>query len=68
MVCLQIHPRVSDIRNEKFESCTMQSEAECIKNNFKFIISTASGCICKQTTNPFNVKTEFAACKARYMT
>ena len=39
----------------------MRSEAECIKNNFKFIISTTSGYICKQTTNPFNEKTEFAA-------
>ena len=25
--------------------------AECIKNNFEFIISPASGCICKQTTH-----------------
>ena len=52
--------------NEKFE-CTMWSEAECNKNNFKFIRSPASGCICKQTTfklketNPFNMQSEFTA-------
>ena len=27
------------------------SQAECIKNNFEFVISPAGGCICKQTKN-----------------
>ena len=52
VVCLQIHLRAG---YDKREIClmrdAMQSEAECIKNNFEFIISAASGCICKQTTN-----------------
>ena len=28
-----------------------QSEAECIKINFEFIVLPASECICKQNTN-----------------
>ena len=39
VVYLQMHPRAA-------EKCTMRSEKEYIKNNFKFIILPARGCIC----------------------
>ena len=47
----------------------LSDEAQCIKNNFEFIISPACGCInfCKHTndelkaTNPFNMQSEFTA-------